>query len=310
MSKTQTDEHGEYKPDAGSTHPVCSDDVNYTPCNAVLKYTFQRYGERRYCTGMAVSNFGDAANYEHPQFCKHHQARAALMKQHEENFETGAYAKSHQHTFQYLPPHKQLMANDLYKSLLEESTYDFEREGKTLEIDVSDEEFAPDADILVLDHPVPTEHEIRGKALWHAALDFITMESIKKEQFRVAAEETHKGRELAIGETVSVVTVTDDGQEITDTDEHHLNLPLSRITKHYKEHMKFGGVEYDTEDDQSAMGQREWVAVVEPDEPEPAPEAQRGETAPVAEIEVPSHDGDEDTKEAEGYTVPEPDEED
>lgn len=286
MGKVKRDEHGEYDPDAGSPHPVEEEDVNYTPCNAVLKYTFERYGERRYCTGMAVSNFGDAANYEHGQFCKHHQVRAEIMKQHEENFKTGAYAKSHQHTFQRLPPHKQLMANDLYKSLLTESTYDFQPDEMELEVDVSGSDFAPDADTLVLDHPVPTEHEIRGKALWHASLDFITMESIKQEQFRVSAEETYEGRELAVGETISVVTVTEDGREVTDTDEHHLNLPLSRITKHYKEHMKFGGVKYDTDDDQSTMGQREWVAVVEPDEPEPAPETMSSDTPPVEEIDV------------------------
>jgi hypothetical protein len=291
MGKTKSDEHGEYDPDAGSPHPVDPDEVNYEPCNAVLKYTFERYGERRYCSGMAVSNFGDAANYEHPQFCKHHQGRAVLMKQHEDNFKTGAHSKSHKHTFQYLPPHKQLIANDLYKSLLNESTYNFETEHKEMEIDVSDDDFAPDADVLVLDHPVPTEHRIRGKALWHAALDFITMESIKEEQFRVAAEETHEGRDLAIGETVSVVSVTEDGREITDTEEHHLNLPLSRMTKHYKEHMKFGGVEYDGDEESGSMGQREWVAVVQPDEPEPAPEA-TGQQAPVAEIDVPEPDGD------------------
>lgn len=292
MAKTKRDDHGEYNPDAGSPHPVDPGNVSYEPCNAVLKYTFERYGERRYCTGMAVSNFGDEANYDVPQFCKHHQARAELMKLHEDNFKTGAYAKSHEHKFQYMPPHKKLLANDIYKSLLGESTYDFDEEVVELEVDVSDHDFAPDADTLVLDHPVPTEHEVRGKALWHAALDFITMESIKEEQFRVAAEERHQGRALAIGETTTVVTVTDDGREITDTDEHHLNLPLSRITKHYKEHMKFGGVEYDTDDNQSAMGAREWAVVVEPDEPEPVPEADADGGSPLADVSVPKPDDD------------------
>lgn len=288
MAKTKRDEHGEYKPDAGSPHPVESDDVGYEPCNAVLKYTFERYGERRYCTGMAVSNFGDAANYDHPDFCKHHQARAALMKQHEDSFKTGAHSKSHKHLFQHLPPHKQLIANDLYKSLLGESSYDFETEETTIEIDVEDSDFAPDADVLVLDHPVPTEHEIRGKALWFAALDFITMENIREEQFRVAAEETHEGRSLAIGERVKTVTVTEDGREIEDTDEHHLNLPLSRIQKDYEQHMKFGGVEYDPEGDNGDMSEREWVAVV--DEPEPEPESTSADDAAIGEIEVPEPD--------------------
>lgn len=287
------DEHGEYKTDAGSSHPVDADEVGYEPCNAVLKYTFERYGERRYCTAMAVSNFGDAANYEYPQTCRSHQVRSALMEDHARKHTTGAHATSHKHVFEYMPSHKKLMANDLYASLLEESTYDFETETTELSIDVTESDFVEDVDELILDHEVPTAHRIRGKALWHAALDFVTMESIKEEQFRVSAEESHDGRSLAVGETTTVVSVTDDGREITDTDEHHLNLPLSRMTKHYKEHMKFGGVEYDTDDDQAAMGTREWVAVVEPDEPEPAPEATSGETVPTAEIEIPS-DGDMD----------------
>lgn len=289
MPETKRDEHGEYHPDAGSPHPVEEDEVNYTPCNAVLKYTFERYGERRYCTGMAVSNFGDAANYEHGDFCKHHQARAELMKQHAENFETGAYAKSHEHTFQHLQPHKQVMANDLYRSLLSESTYNFDTETVELEIDVSDKDYAPDFDMLVMEHEVPTEHKIRGKALWYAALDFITMESIKEEQFRVSAEENVDGRSLAIGETKTYIS-NDDGDFKEVADEHHLNLPLSRVTKDYKQHMKFGGVEYDADNEGGNMGTREWVAVVEPEEPAPAPEATSGDTTPMAEIEPPEDD--------------------
>lgn len=297
MSETKRDEHGEYNLDAGSPHPVPKEDLKYDPCNAVLKFTFERYGERRYCQGMAISNFTKHdvdTDYEHPEFCKHHQVRAKFMKQHEENFKTGAYAKSHEHTFQHMDPHKQIMANDIFSSLLEESSYDFELESIELDVDVSNTEFMPDADTLVLAHDVPTEHKVRGKALWHASLDFVTMESIKEEQFRVAAEETFQGRDLAIGESTKVVTVTDDGQMVEDTDEHHLNLPLSRITKHYKEHMKFGGVEYDTDDDQSSMGAREWVAVVEPDEPEAMPETSSSDSSPLTEVEIPGTEEDEE----------------
>lgn len=291
MTETKKDEHGEYHPDAGSPHPVDPEDLSYTPCNAVLKYTFERYGERRYCTGMAESNFKDDGS----QFCKHHKSREALMKQHEDNFKTGAYAKSHEHKFQYMPPHKKLLANDLYKSLLDESTYDFEAENVELDVDVADTDFAPDADTLVLDHPIPQEHEVRGKALWHAALDFMTMESIREEQFRVAAQESHEGRELAVGERVKTVTVTDEGREIEDTDEHHLNLPLSRLQKDYESHMAFGGVQYDSDGASDDMGAREWVAVVEPeDEPAPEPETTTDEQSPLADIEPPEPEGETD----------------
>lgn len=287
-----TDEHGDYREDQGSPHPIDPDDVDYQPCNAVLRHTWERYGERRYCPSMAVGTFeanDTETNYEHPEFCRHHQSRATLMKRHAEDFKTGAHAKSHEHIFQNLPPHKQVLANDLYRSLLEESEYSDEWEEETveIEIDVSEHEFAPDVDTLVLDQPVPTNHEIRGKALWFAAIDFITMESIREEQMRVAANKEFEGRSLAIGEDVTVVTVTDDGNVIEDTDEHDLNLALSRIQKDYSEHLAFGGVAVEGEGQATDMGVREWFLEVEPDEPEVQPEAKQVEGSGLEDIEIP-----------------------
>lgn len=290
------DEHGTYETDAGSPHPIDPDDVSYVPCNAVLRHTWDRYGERRYCSGMAVETFESndtETSYEHPEFCKHHQSRAELMKQRAENFKTGAHAKSHEHVFQMLDVHEQILANDLYKSLLDESVYseEWEEEPVDLEVDAEDDDFAPDADTIVLEHPVPTNHQIRAKALWHAALDFVTMESIRQEQFRVAAEESYEGRDLSIGERVEVVSVTDDGNVIEDTAEHHLNLPLSRLQKDYERHMEFGGVEYEGGTDESAdMGARDWIIEVSPDEPQVQPEAQPSDQSPMAELDVPDPD--------------------
>lgn len=268
---TERDEYGEYDVDAGSPHPISEDDVSYVPCNAVLKHTFSRYGERRYCTGMASVNFDS----EGSQFCKHHRSREALMKQHAENFKTGAYVSDTQDVFAYLEPHEQILANDLYRSLLEESTYNFDAEDTELEIDVADSEFAPDADTLVLSHPVPQNRLMRAKALWFASLDFLTMQSIREEQFRVAFEETFEGEPLAMGERVSVVGVSDEAGAVEDRDEHHLNLALSRIQKDYKRHMEFGGVEYEAADDDggSTMDGREWVLELHTDSSGAEPEA-------------------------------------
>lgn len=293
MGTTKTDEHGEYKEDAGSPHPVERDEVGYDPCNAVLKYTWKRYGERRYCTGMAVSNFSKHDNvdtdYEHPDFCKHHQSRAALMKQHEEQFKTGAHAKSHEHIFQHLPPHKQIIANDLYKSLVGESVYEFEPETVELEIDVRDKDFGgPEVDWIVMDHPVATNKQTRCKALWFAALDFMTVESIKEEQFRVSAEEEYEGRTLAIGERTTYISGENGPIEVTD--EHHLNLPLSRIQKDYERHMKFGGVEYESDGEDLSMDMRDFVLEVEPDEEEMQPESKSSDSSPITDIEPPDED--------------------
>lgn len=293
MGETERDEHGEYDVDAGSPHPIDPDDVQYDPCNAVLRHTWDRYGERRYCSGMAVSNFtkhGAETDYEYDGYCKHHQMRGSNMERHEDQLTTGAYTKSHEHLFQHLPPHKQLIANDLYRSLLGESTYDFDTEAHELRIDVADNDFAgPETDTVVLDHPIPTQKEVRAKALWHAALDFMKIESIGDEQFRVAAQEDHDGRELAIGERTTFVATDDDFKEVVE--EHHLNLPLSRIQKDYKEHMKFGGVPYDgNEEAVGEMSTHDWVAVVEADEEEMQPESKRSESSPLTDIEVPDDD--------------------
>jgi hypothetical protein len=272
---TERDEYGEYELDAGSPTPVDPDDVPYEPCNAVLKHTWSRYGERRYCTGMAIGNFdADRTDYEHPQFCKHHQARATLMERPAEEYTTGAHAKSHSHAFNAMPPHKKIVANDLYTGLIAESRFDFDLEDTEYRIDVSDSEFAGDVDTLVMTVPQPTDDEdrsMRVMALWFAALDFITMQSIREEQLRVAAEETAPdGSPLAIGERVEVVAVGEQGP-VRDRAEHHLNLPLSRLQKDYSEHLQFGGVTED--DDGDDVTEHEWVISVEPDESAPQPES-------------------------------------
>lgn len=291
----KTDQYGnEYDTEAGSpeplergdTHPRTGKEIKYDPCNAVLKYTWERYDEVRYCTGLAVGNFGDAANYEHDQFCKHHQGRKYLMDQQEENFKTGAFAKSYEHVFQYLEPHNQIMAVELLKSLMGESRYSFEPEDVVLEVDVSDSGMA-EQDVLHVDFPIPTEKVVRGQALWYAALDFVKMQNISEEQFRVSAEETDMdGRSLAVGEK-TFETETESGEVMEIVDEHHLNLPLSRIQSDYEQHLKFGGVSIEDDGDEGSVDEREWVITVDsPEDSSVKPEAEQG-TSPFAELDVP-----------------------
>lgn len=278
--ETETDEYGEYPVDAGSPHPVDPD--HYIACNATLRHTWSRYGERRYCTAMAVENFKPD---EGSQFCRQHKGREHIMKVHEDNFKTGATVKNHDRIFKLMEPSKKIAANDLYKSLLTASTYDFDTEEAQLESDISDDEFGgEDADTLVLDHPVPTKHEIRCKALWFVALDFMVMENIREQQFKTAVEDG-----VAVGERMSTVAVTDDGREIEDVDEHHLNLALSRIQKDYEEHLEFGGVPIEGGSDDGGMTEREWVIEVHNDEKEAISDTYdaKNDTSPLNEIEPP-----------------------
>jgi len=252
-----SDEHGEFPLLAGSPHPVEKGDwntfkdkrMNYHPCNRVLKFSQKRYGEKRYCTGL--SNGLDDT-------CKHHKSRLEMDKQQRENFKTGAFTETYDAIYEYLPPHKKVLANELYRSLISESTYDFAEKFVEKDVDTSDWKDMPEAATLI--HPVPTEHEQRCMALWFAALDFVVMQNIREEQFKVAAQE-----QTAVGEK-TFEREADSGHVYTVIDEHHLNLALSRVQKDYAHHLKFGGVVIEDDTRQAEVSERDWVIEIRADE--------------------------------------------
>lgn len=278
------DKWGEYDTEAGSTvplekgdtHPRTGKEITYHPCGAVLKFTYERYGEVRYCTGMSAANFSDVGHdREFDSLCKHHQVRGKLMENAKERFKTGAFAKSYEHVFQYMPPHKQVMSIELYRSLIDDSMYDFEPEATTHTIDTSDASFVPEDDIDV-EFPVPTSRVTRCTALWFAAIDFIVIQNIKEEQFKVAAEE-----DVAVGEK-EFEREAESGEVYTVVDEHHLNIEKSRLTKDYDRHMKFGGVTYDADEGADDIEDRTWTLEIDT----PKPEA-TDNPSPFAEIDLP-----------------------
>lgn len=261
------DEWGKYNPDAGNTEPRTEEELGYQPCNAVLKFTYSRYGEKRYCMGMAVGNFKNP-NYEYDEYCKHHQNRAALEEADhgaQENYRHGAYIRSYEDLYRYLPPHKQMLAIDLYKSLLEESVFHNEWEPQTVTRSIETTDTFGKGSVVYTDFPLPTEHKARGTALWFASLDFIKTMNINEEQFRVAYEELGpQGEQMTVGED-KFERETEGGDMVEVKDEHHLNLPLSRIQKDYKEHLRMGGVSLDAADRDTFQvgGNRDWVFEVE-----------------------------------------------
>jgi len=217
------DETGkEYTPDAGADAPVETNNFGAEVCNAVLRFSEERYGEPRYCTRPKTN--GEA-------YCHVHAGRKQLDKFHMEHFDTGAYTESYTTLLEYLDPHKKLLAVDMFDSLLDESTYDFETvyEETTLGSDKKGE--------LQIDvrFPVAREHSARAQSLWYAALELVKIQNINEALFRDAQDED------AVGERTQVVATGEDGP-VYDRGEHHLNLPLSRIQNKYKEHLKFGGV--------------------------------------------------------------------
>lgn len=257
------DEHGQFQLRAGSsTDPKEKrDEYNYEPCGAVLRHSYERYGERKYCEAMAVENFGNNApdNYKYPERCRRHQNYGELMDQQERNAKHLAFVESYSNIFDYLSAHEQIFAVETFKSLLSESKYDFETDENELTVDGTESDLF-ETDELTIEFPVPSEQVARAKALWFASLDYVRMENILEEQFRTAAEEEGPdGEPLTVGERTTVVSVTDEGRVIEDKDEHHLNLPLSRIQKDYERHLEVGGVEHDGGEETSDEEARTWI---------------------------------------------------
>lgn len=238
------DEHGEFRVNAGST--------SYTEgrCNATLKFTMERYGEVRYCTGYPRSHFSkDGSGSDR---CKHHQAHDELMKYNKENFETGAFVESFDNFFSYLDAHERIMAIALFKDLLGESHYDFDLTESTIELDMDDAEWYEDDD-LELSFPVAQRHIYPAKALWFAALQFIKAENIDLKIWKDAYN-----TQYAAGERRKIAGSGMEGPYY-DTDEHHLNLTLNRLFTNQASLLKQGGVVDHSDSEVADTRVQNWV---------------------------------------------------
>lgn len=246
---THSDEHGDYNINAGTTSP------KQGRCGAVLRHTMSRYGEKRYCGQLPEKTFVEGGS----DFCRLHKG---LMEKHRENFKTGAFVKSYEDLFDYLPAHKKMVAIDLFRDLMEESKFDFEEEDSAWEIDTSEADWW-DGDSVEVEFPLPTAHQYRAKSLWYAALEFIKIENVDVQIFKDA----HNSK-YATGERLKVVGVNDDGEAQYDKDEHHLNTTLSRMIKDHQTLLKTGGVSTDTAEDNGATDAqaRQWVLAVGPED--------------------------------------------
>lgn len=242
----------EYSPAAGNLAPIEETNIGAEPCNTTLDKWEERYGERRYCGKPALKG---------EPYCKTHINNKTLDKLHMESFETGAYLKSYEDLMEYLPVHKKVLAIDIYNSLIEDSRYNFDitREKTELESPIG-----VDEDITMeIDMPIPTEKRARCQSLWYAALELVKIQNINEQLFKDAAESGD-----TVTEREQVVASGEDGP-VYDMDEHHLNLPLSRIQSKYKDHLKFGGVELDGDEIAVNVGgssRREFKEIEPPDD--------------------------------------------
>lgn len=232
---TETDEYGEYDVDAGSTTHT------ENRCNAVLKHTWSRYGERRYCGRLPESTFIDDGS----AFCKVHKSRDSLRMRAKEIFDTGVHCKSAIHFFDKISPLKKLLLYGKFDELLAESIYEFDVDTFEVSLDFSDEdtkylvaEYLDEDDQFILEVPTATQNGRQATYLFSAAAEVVTMLNVKSKITAAEMEtETAVDSEALFGE---------DGHEgwaeLTEKVEHHLNLSWSRLVRDHSELLELGGV--------------------------------------------------------------------
>lgn len=235
------DAHGEFTldPMRGSSEPQDG------RCGAVVKYTMDRYGQTRYCTGMPESTFVDNGS----DFCRLHKSHEALMERAQELFKHGHFATNYINFVKHLSASKFLFAVEMVGGLFEMSQHDFEVEKESRTIDTSDSNLIEE-DAVEVELPIPTKTTLSLQAdqLWNAALAEVEMNNMREAVFEDAAK--HR-----MGEKETIAQTADMEGKITDTKyesvEHHLHLPISRLTTDIKKHLKNGGVTL--EDDEGGV---------------------------------------------------------
>jgi hypothetical protein len=229
------DEHGEFavKPMRGSPVPPNPDEYKYDPCGCVLKFTWDRYGEVRYCEAMSGDNF----NLDFST-CKHHKGQEILMEKTYDLFEHGYFSSNYVSFSKRLAPEKFLFAVEMVGGLFEISDLDFNIEHAEREIDTSESDLIED-DAVAVELPIPQNETVSMQAneLWMAALKEVMQQNMSEVVFTDGMSQ-----ETLAASTDIEGTFTD---TITESAEHHLHLPLSRVAKDIKEHIKNGGVDLD-----------------------------------------------------------------
>jgi hypothetical protein len=232
------DEHGTFPvdPPRGTSEPQDG------RCGAVLKYTYERYGETRYCGALPSKHF---PGYD-SEFCKNHHSRESLMERAIELVEHGAFGKNYVVFERSLDSLEFIMAVEMFTGLLEQSRHDFETEQFVTEVETDDTDLIEE-DNIELEMPLPTNSNLQFQAneLWHASLDEVKQNRLQEALFtRGMSEQSVVASEGMEG------TITD---TIREPSENPLHLPLSRLTKDIKERLKNGGVSIDGEDDSGVV---------------------------------------------------------
>lgn len=231
-------------------------------CGEVCRYSQERYGEIRYCTAMPAKNF---PGYE-SEYCKQHIGHENLMKGPEELFKHGWFSENYVSFVEKLPASKFILAVEMLDGLFEMSRHDFDCDVVEKIVDTSESDLIPqDAVSVKLPIPQNTSVMFQANELWMAALDEVKVKNMQEAIFKEGMEKQ------------TLTESADMDGSITDTHyehtEHHLHLPVSRLTKDIKEHLKNGGVAIDEDDSGVVTFQKNnYTLDVEPEEAEQSEE--------------------------------------
>jgi hypothetical protein len=166
------------------------------------------------------------------------------MERAQELFKHGHFATNYVNFVKHLSASKFLFAVEMVGGLFEMSQHDFEVTEEKRTIDTSDSNLIEE-DAVEVELPIPskTSLSLQADQLWNAALAEVEMNNMREVVFK----EGHTKKKIA--------KTADMEGAITDTKyedvEHHLHLPISRLTTDIKKYLKNGGVSVD--DDESGV---------------------------------------------------------
>jgi len=246
------DDHGQFKvkPMRGSATPQ---EGRCGEAGGVVWHTIERYGQVRYCTALPENTFIDDGS----DFCKNHKGMDGLMKQHQELFRHGYFASSYINFVDKLPPAKFLFAVEMVGGLFELSEHNFDIKEVNRTINTEDADLIQeDAVEVTLPIPQNTTVALAANELWVAALKEVMVQNMNEAVFEDGVSQTTTS---ATADTDGVITDT-----IEEKQEHHLHLPLSRLAKDIKEHLKNGGVDADNDDGVITFQKNEYTTSVGP----------------------------------------------
>jgi len=261
-----------YPPFSGNLEPVERDE--WTCCNAPLNNWRDRYPSLRLC-GAITKTDENGDRYDN---CRTHK-RPATMKSAEEQLQTGLFTKTVDHLYDKLSPWKKLIGWGTFESLMGESTYEYGVEYREDTLDFSESEYKPadvdEDDILSLKMGYPTQRIDGALSLYVAAMKTVQLITV---QPRIMYENVEEGEGMMESKTIEKAQLTAPPSEhdpspqqfktIETWNEHHLNLPMSRLITDRPKLLERGGVVTDPEDDTDEVGADDIVLEIDasPDE--------------------------------------------